>query len=128
MKNQNQFKFRAWNRIVERMQDFSFTDMEHFAGQIQWHNLEIMQYSATEDVNENLICQGDIVNVQLKALSEKGCNYEVLFDGNNFTLVHANRLGDDLGIFTRRFPQHTDIYRIIGTIYQNPELVKKAGE
>jgi len=126
MEKKNQFKFRAWNRIVGRMQDFTFTDIEHFAGQIQWHNLEFMQYSATEDIDKKLICQGDIVNVQHKALSEKGSNYEVLFDGNNFTLIHANRLGDDFGVFTRRFPLHTDIYKKIGTIYQNPELTKKA--
>lgn len=52
-------KFRAWNRILERYQEFTLQDIERLAGQIQWQNLEIEQSTGKLDANGREIFEGD---------------------------------------------------------------------
>jgi len=84
----------------------------------------IGEYSAKLDIHKKRICEGDIVSLWPKQYPTIKSDYEVLFDGNEFTLIHAKREGDKYGVYTHRFNLYGDEYKVIGNIHDNPELSK----
>lgn len=125
------FKFRAWHPKLKIMNDFSFLDIvgsprglpgiifdredgSNFA--LPTIECNIMQYLGEDckDADGIEFCEGDIIknpdNVLAKIIFEKGAFViSLLFGKKNGELEHAFDLIDS---------------KIIGNIYQNPELLE----
>jgi hypothetical protein len=101
---QREIKFRGWNRIVNRMQEFTLEDIEKLAGKIQWQNLEIMQSTGLKDKNGKEIYEGDIITTNTgKNIKRDGWMFQHWF-------------GEAM---------EGDQCEVIGDIYRNPELINK---
>lgn len=110
-----EIKFRAWNRIVGRMQFFTLPDIESQKGKIQWQNLDISQFTGLLDKNGKEIYEGDILS------DKKGGNgvveycqpqFVVWADGQHFALAEGKINMTQL-----------EYSEIIGNIFENPELL-----
>lgn len=118
-----EIKFRAWNTIVHRMQEFTLPYLESLNGnKIQWHILEIMQYTGLKDKNGKEIYEGDIYHMKVG-------NYEIIFNNGCFCV---NRIGRNAPVPINWMPENCEDcmvdnfaskIEIIGNIYQNPELL-----
>lgn len=137
-----EIKFRAWDMSDELMyynvqfginfDDGSHYPFERFLGNQDdkdYHEWELMQYTGLTDKNGKEIYEGDIVKVVYNDNSTKsGMSdvFEIGFDGGCFGVVHTNLYssyardgrGSDFVLY------FTVICKIIGNIYENPELHK----
>jgi uncharacterized phage protein (TIGR01671 family) len=116
-----EFKFRAWNRIVGRMQYFTLPDIEIQKGKIQWQNLDIMQFTGLADKNGKEIYEGDILNFENKF------TYDVRYEDAKFVCHHVKGNGwGKWGDLHRFFDPDFLVYggvEVIGNIYEHPELL-----
>ena len=122
-----EFKFRVWSKYTRKMFDEGYylsIDGGLFQNDcLDYKNkesFEIMQYTGSKDKNGKEIYEGDIV-----AVSEEygGHAYKPLvvdFKACCFVLRKANYLADFNPMYNYDF---TQVYEIIGNIYENPELL-----
>ena len=112
-----EFKFRAWNGecLCERVyieQDFKSTKIK--AGANQYSGLQspkdlvLMQYTGLKDVNGKEIFEGDIVHLPYNYLG----NVVVKFMKGKFSITNFD-LNEKI--------------KIVGNIYETPELMKTKG-
>lgn len=127
-----EFKFRAWNRIVGRMQYFTLPDLEKQGDKIQWQNLVITQYTGIIDKNGKDVYFEDIVSAWSEGYNHIGVvkmRFEAMpsvviypaFANQGFWKIHGNRNRDNA--FTDG--KIDDGIEVVGNIYENPELVEK---
>lgn len=136
--NNTEIKFRAWvkcgfNGQKGMFSGFSFDNIQNGRdeanvfcsdGQVieepNWGEIIIMRLAGLIDDSE--IYEGDVLNFGQKE------NYEVCFDNFAFYLFHT-KLKDFDGLPIRwRLLRTVDLYitnlKIIGNVYENPELIK----
>lgn len=127
------FKFRAWHTDLQLMQDFSFNELQSCAigATIEFEELNkgwvsindkkliIMQYLSEDckDETGKEICEGDIVT------NDYAC-------GRLFKIVYSIGIWVGLGVNHDREIRVFDLIKskgnkIIGNIYQNPELLQE---
>ena len=124
-----ELKFRAWDRIRERMscpfyiQDITIMNCTVvFREAINlWFNLnsvdcEIMQYTGLHDKNGKEIYEGDIV------LNQWGEEWQVIFDNN--LLMYSLKYNESKRPLYQATQNHDWRLEIIGNIWENPELLE----
>ena len=128
-----EIKFRAWDKHHEEMvrvdaiaierncfstKDYIYGSQPHFYDE---HNdlhlleeCEIMQYTGLKDKNDKEIYEGDIVTCS----NGMAYQYKVIFSFGCFEGY------DKASGFTRKLCDMKDL-KVIGNIYENPELLKE---
>ena len=104
------FKFRAWNRIVERMS--KVFDLREDHCKTQWHILTIMQTIGIPDKYGNVIFEGDILK------TSTGLCFVIWENGKFVVESPGSGAIDDMLLEDWRSSE------IIGNIYENPKLLK----
>lgn len=112
-----EIKFRAWDKVNKVMEDEQTALAIQFNGQIIGKNFEhsndtfeIMQYTGLKDKNGKEIFEGDIIEHYYHGLSE-------VFYQNGGYKINGKLSVVGFGSLSRAT-------RIIGNIYENPELIK----
>jgi len=122
----DRFKFRAWNKVMKYMaKDMAFRiDKEGnlWTGTQSANNFELIQSTGLKDSKGTLIFEGDII-----LLNAYGDDLiaPVVWDGDDssFMLEHPNGYHGHYG-FTWKIIDSCKEFKIIGNIYESPELLK----
>jgi uncharacterized phage protein (TIGR01671 family) len=126
-----ELKFRAWNTMVHKMQYFTLPDIEKQKGNIQWHIIDIMQYTGLKDKGGKEIYEGDILETQIgkysnTAVVKFGDCYELLKENGLYgwylEFIHSNFPTESKGCHLNNSIDVTIF--VIGNIYENPDLLK----
>lgn len=112
MNNQREIKFRAWDKQNETFHTWGALKHLPLWGYLDNPTYELMQYTGLKDKNGKEIYEGDIL--QYKDSYGKSCRYEVKMqiDRN----ISGFTFWSNMGVI---YPN-----KIIGNIYENPELLK----
>ena len=131
-------KFRAWDKEFEKMtyfddeeydyrpplafrldqvlkKDINYNDYEDFEYKDITDKLEIMQYTGLKDENGKEIYEGDIVEITRPCILEKG---EVKFINGCFAIKSKDTL-----LMLYQCEINNFKLKVIGNIYENPELL-----
>ena len=130
-----EIKFRAWNsnRWLDP-EDFALTlagsfmyhDYEagwRYGGNDEYEDVKIMQYTGLKDKNGVEIYEGDIVDIDHPAWTERG---EIVFREGAFAFMQLKDWPKERAVVylhSVKFETQWKL-RVIGNIYENPELVK----
>ena len=121
-----EIKFRAWHKekkimgevlgidILHKEIFFSNEDVDCY-GHTDFKDIELMQYTGLKDKNNKKIYEGDIVTLH-------NSKYKVIFNSKEARFV----LRDDE--FESEIPftnNNNERMKIVGNIYENPELLKE---
>lgn len=125
----DRFKFRAWDKKEEEMiycsEEYPFT-----FPLLDAEDLILMQSTGLRDKKGELIFEGDIVNI--KHPKDKGGDFWnthgiVYWDDANLQFIHSHlQVKKSCGRPFKAFWEVAD-YKILGNIYQNPELLEGNG-
>jgi len=105
-----EIKFKAWNRIVKKMsKPFYLHDLPD---NVQWQNLDILQFTGLKDINGTEIYEDDILKHHgIVAWNDVENQWSVI-DLN----WNDKREWHDIDYLTSPF-------KIIGNTHENPELL-----
>lgn len=123
MENSNrEIKFRAWDNNKMIIQDFDIEDLMQgfsvFDKDFIW-----MQYTGLKDIQKKEIYEGDILGIELQKCNDKGRQTsQVIFDLGGFAISIINCKIYKRGSINY-FAKYADQFKIIGNIYENPELL-----
>ena len=128
-----EIKFRAWNKKKRKLLEvwnikFRLDYREEINGAVDSISVKddgideiddfiLMQYTGLKDKNGKEIYEGDILEVNVELDNKKIC-HQVKYYENGFFLFQLNGLPSTFLIHSEYLNQH----KIIGNIYENPEL------
>ena len=120
-----EIRFRAWDKTLNKIHSRS-TIENHFTLEelLDDNFFEAMQYTGLKDKNDIEIYEGDIILVNV--FMSKHVTGLVAFDRGSFC-VTGNFEGWGYDCNTTNFWEMStngNEYKVIGNIYENPELVK----
>jgi hypothetical protein len=110
-------KFRAWDEHLKLMHDWASLKTWDFAAIESQHDIvHVMQFTGLKDKDGKEIYEGDIVRD-----TGNEAVREVAWIKNSYGLVTREKYRNVWGAFVSRLP----CLKIIGNIYENPELIGK---
>ena len=122
---QRTIKFRAWDKTLNKIHCWSAIENHFTLEELLDDNFfEAMQYTGLKDKNDIEIYEGDIILVN--AFMSKHVTGLVAFDRGSFC-VTGNFEGWGYDCNTTNFWEMStngNEYKVIGNIYENPELAK----
>jgi uncharacterized phage protein (TIGR01671 family) len=128
-----EIKFRAWDRGSKVMHSWETITTKWDETELVWlfvpsmkksEQMIVMQYTGLKDKNGKEIYEGDILEVtsqDTKHLDKKWRRMFVDFDRGHFRFNAVGEEGKEYGLF---YKLETWKPKIIGNIYENPDLLK----
>ena len=120
-----EIKFRAWDKTLNKIHCWSAIENHFTLEELLDDNFfEAMQYTGLKDKNDIEIYEGDIILVNV--FMSKHVTGLVAFDRGSFC-VTGNFEGWGYDCNTTNFWEMStngNEYKVIGNIYENPELAK----
>lgn len=121
-----EISFRAWNKEEKFLDTAWSIDFEHRLVCHRAHNQSdlddcvLMQYTGLKDKNGREIYDGDIVEVANKSYKSRG---QIAWSNHTakWLVAFYNGAPFELGTW------NTELYEVIGNIYENPELLEVKG-
>lgn len=122
-----EIKFRAWDKgrkVMEEIHDlywFEEQGVRDSDGQGHHANYDLLEYTGKRDMNGKLECEGDIINVKgYWPKGELASERILLIERSDwgFNYKHVRRIKETFYI------TDDETEEIIGTIYENPELLE----
>lgn len=119
-----EIKFRAWDKENNKM--FHYGSNEGFFAHAECHDWPVMQYTGLKDKNGKEIYEGDIIEyLSMTGISTRGV---VEWGQTAAFYLHSPDQGNLLfDEFTGCFHED-EHWKVLGNIYENPELINKEGE
>ena len=137
-------KFRAWDKLGKEMHKVSVIDFSSKGARIirlaevhsngkgdhkRWYStVELMQSTGLKDISGAEIYEGDIVKVLVqdiepKIMKDKMYVGAVIYKQGTFDIKSSKNTY--LGIIPQMYMSDIDcVFRILGNIYENPELLE----
>jgi len=124
-----EIKFRAWNKNKQVMEDIILINLRNKqilidtgeeVNLLEFHEVELMQYTGLRDKNGREIYEGDIV--RFKDWWDEEMVGEVRYSEKDMAFTIVNDFWDGFPIM------YADDLEVIGNIYKNPELLEAAEE
>jgi len=126
MVNSNRFRFRAWDKVKNKMCGVYVLDLEanklildeksdSLSYWLSFERFDLMQYTGLTDKNGVEIYEGDIVKTTIIE--------DVLPSGETSEYIETKIVEWDKEQAGFAFAE--DSYEVIGNIYENPELLEK---
>lgn len=126
-------KFRAWDKEIKMMIEISLIDFEmhvirgtHWkfgeTESIKFNDIELMQSTGLKDKNGKEIFEGDILEVD--DCGEVLGNAKLIWDNEQAAFMIDAISVDDIAPFYEFVSDEDYFYRVIGNIYENPELLE----
>jgi len=114
------YKFRAWHE-EDQVMIYDLNSPRLFHGVLQKDDYILMQFTGLLDQYGHEIYEGDILTyVFMYGISVSSCDITVIFQKGSFGYELFDQFGESEFIAL-----NTEKYKIIGNIYQNPELLKE---
>jgi len=106
-------KFRAWYLTEERYYYFTLSEYANdYSIRYKVQNSDKELYTGLKDKTGKEIYEGDIVEFS------KGIG-QIIYSGGEYSIEYNNDL------FNLGFHHHNNEIKIVGNIYENPELLKE---
>ena len=114
MKHKREIKFRAWqdNEMLYQEKDHIY-GIKEFIDKL-YIDCDFMQYTGLKDKTGKEIYYDDLINI-----NGFSGNFRVILDDNS----QSPRIDKDPGYFLTK--QMQLVFKIIGNIYESPELLKE---
>jgi uncharacterized phage protein (TIGR01671 family) len=114
-----EIKFRDWDPETKEMRYF---DLDEYDREVHNAYGNIMQYTGLKDKNGNDIYEGDIVDLSHQCWNYK---FEIKYDEKLacFTLESLEKFKGTRKPFLYILKEQSLTYKVIGNIYENPELL-----
>ena len=128
-------RYRAWNKVTKEMHevdDIVSIDFEKkqicvktlFFDQLNNYDFDdivLMQSTGLKDKNGKEIFEGDILSIET---DKENVKVEVSWDDKHALFVFESKKYDERESLGELFEDNTYPFKIIGNIYENPELVE----
>lgn len=121
------FKFKAWNRIVKRMSNSTtIKELNVLGTTVQWHNLEIMQFTGLKDCFKTEIFESDIVQFEYTYDIYKNIKLIGVFSYNENDLEWEIDIYKNDRYVCLKYQSNglMDKFKVLGNIHENKELIK----
>lgn len=121
-----EIKFRAWNLINEEMVVNSELETSELIDVFKNEDLEVMQYTGLKDKSGVEIYEGDIIAIKDTIRKEIWVS-DIIFEDATFVVkskgceYYDSPLG---GIASDKNHKGTHFCKVIGNIYENPDLLE----
>lgn len=125
-------KFRMWNKITSQLhlvdglyfddKEAEYVDDDNVLRFIGFKNIELMQSTGLRDKNGKEIFEGDILEVD--DCGEVLGNAKLIWDNEQAAFMIDAISVDDIAPFYEFVSDEDYFYRVIGNIYENPELLE----
>jgi len=112
-----ELKFRAWDTTYGIMLDSDSSSISYIFALAKKDNFTVLQYTGLKDKNGVEIYEGDIVKAYSEDFENENFFGKVIFDKGCFlTWINKN---DIRGVWSG------DDIKVIGNIFENPELLEQ---